>query len=129
MRTFCGPRVDATIFGMATLLALALGGRDDSPETTERFQTEPAPAVAVTNGATAYVGVWLTVDDQVRLDVSADGTYERSIVGRKQSARGLYRVAGSSLLLVDESGIRTTVTSVNGGLEMAGYHLEKDLIG
>ena len=128
MRTFRGPRVDATIFGMTTLFALALGS-DSGAEATERFQTTPAPAVAVTNGAGAYVGVWLTTDDKVRLDVSADGTYERSIAGRKRSARGVYRVSGTSLLLIDESGIRTTVTSADGALEMAGYRLEKDLIG
>jgi hypothetical protein len=39
----------------------------------------------------------------VRLDVSADGTYARSVVGRKQAACGNYRVQGTSLLLVDES--------------------------
>jgi hypothetical protein len=83
------------------------------------------PAVTVANGAGAYVGVWLSADDTVRLDISADGTYERSIVGRRRSARGMYRVDGTSLRLVDESGIRTTVTSSNGGLEMAGYQLEK----
>jgi hypothetical protein len=125
MRTFRGPRIDATILGTACLLALAMGSRGGTAEATDRFQTVPAPAVAKPAGADAYVGVWLSADDLVRLDVSADGTYERSIVGRKQSARGLYRIAGTSLLLVDETGIRTTVTSSHGGLEMAGYQLTR----
>jgi hypothetical protein len=125
MRTYRGPRIDATILGAASLLALAMCGVGGTAEATGRFQNVQTPAVTVANGAEAYVGVWLSADDTVRLDISADGTYERSIDGRKKSARGMYRVDGTSLRLVDESGIRTTVTSSNGGLEMAGYQLEK----
>jgi hypothetical protein len=125
MRTYRGPRIDATILGAASLLALAMYTTGGPAEVTGRFQTVPAPAVVVAAGVVAYVGVWLSADDTVRLDVSADGTYERSIVGRKKSARGMYRVHGAALLLVDDSGVRTTVTSSKGGLEMAGYQLAK----
>ena len=124
MRTFRGPRIDATILGAASLLALAMA-RGGTAEATERFQTVPPPAVAVRPSVAAFVGIWMSADDTVRLDVSADGTYERSVAGRKESARGTYRVDGTVLLLRDESGIRTTVTSVNGALEMAGHRLEK----
>jgi hypothetical protein len=124
MRIYHGPRIDATILGAASLLALAMAG-GGTAEATERFRTVPPPAVAVKPAAAAFVGVWLSADDTVRLDVSADGTYERTVVGRKQPARGTYRVAGTSLLLRDDSGVRTTVTSVAGGLEMAGHRLEK----
>ena len=125
MRTYRGPRIDATILGAASLLALAMCTAGGTAEATARFQNAPTPAAVVPNGVAAYVGVWLSADDTVRLDVSADGTYERSIVGRRKSARGMYRVQGAALLLVDESGIRTTVSSSKGGLEMAGYQLAK----
>jgi|tagenome__1003787_1003787.scaffolds.fasta_scaffold20023312_2 hypothetical protein len=125
MRTYCGPRVDATVLGAATLLALAFGGTGGAAEATDRFRTVPAPAVAAANDAKAYTGVWLSSGDTVRLDISADGTYERSVAGRKKAARGRYRVAGTSLLLVDESGVRTTVTGADGLLEMAGYRLRR----
>jgi hypothetical protein len=125
MRTYRGPRIDATVLGAATLLALAMYTAGGPAEVTGRFQNAQTPAVAVAKGVAAYVGVWLSADDTVRLDLSADGTYERSIVGRKNSARGMYRIQGPALLLVDDSGIRTTVTSSKGGLEMAGYQLAK----
>jgi len=125
MRTYRGPRVDATILGAASLLALIVGSAGGATGATERFQVVPTPVVAVSGGAATYVGVWLSADDAVRLDVSTDGTYERSIVGRKQSARGQYRVDGTVLLLVDESGIRTAVTNSPGGIEMAGYQLAR----
>lgn len=125
MRTFRRPRVDATILGVTSLLALAVGSHGGTAEATERYQTVPAPIVTVAGGAAAFVGIWLNADDTVRLDVGPDGTYERSIVGRRQTARGGYRVHGTSLLLVDESGLRTTVTSADGRLRMAGYDLAK----
>jgi hypothetical protein len=126
MRTYRGPRIDATILGAATVLALALGSSGGEAEATQRFETVPAPAVAVSEkGAEAYVGVWMSADDAVRLDVSADGTYARTVIGRKQAARGLYQLDGTSLQLRDESRVRTTVTKVPGGLEMAGYVLAK----
>lgn len=126
MRTYRGPRLDATILGAATVLALALGSSGGEAEATQRFETVPAPAVAVSEqGAEAYIGVWMSADDAVRLDVSADGTYARTVVGRKRAARGLYQLDGTSLQLRDESGVRTAVTKVPGGLEMAGYVLAK----
>ena len=125
MRKYRGPRIDATILGAASLLALAVYTAGGTAEITGRFQNVQTPAVVMADGVAAYVGVWLSADDAVRLDVSADGTYERSIVGRKKSARGLYRVQGAGLLLVDDSGIRTTVTGSKCGLEMAGYQLAK----
>jgi hypothetical protein len=125
MRNFRGPRIDATILGAASLLALAMGTGSGTAEATQRFQTVSPQEVAVTNGAGQFVGVWLSADDAVRLDIAADGTYERSIVGRKKSARGTYRVDGTALQLRDESGVRTTVTSGNGYVEMAGHRLAK----
>jgi Agrobacterium tumefaciens protein Atu4866 len=126
MRTYRGPRIDATILGAATVLALALGSSGGEAEATQRFETVPAPAVATSQqGAEAYVGVWMSADDTVRLDISADGTYARTVTGRKQAARGLYQLDGTTLRLRDESGVRTTVTTVPGGLEMAGYVLAK----
>jgi hypothetical protein len=127
MRTYRGPRIDAMILGMATVLALALGRSGGEAEATQRFETVPAPAVAVSEkGAEAYVGVWMSPDDTVRLDVSADGTYARTVTGRTDAARGLYHLAGTTLRLRDESGLRTTVTSLpGGGLEMGGYVLTK----
>jgi Agrobacterium tumefaciens protein Atu4866 len=126
MRTHRGLRLDVIILGAASVLALALASGGGEAEVTQRFETVPAPAVAVAEqGAEAYVGVWMSADDTVRLDISADGTYARTVIGRTTAARGLYHVDGAGLQLRDESGLRTTVTSVPGGLEMAGHVLTK----
>jgi hypothetical protein len=125
MRIFRCPRIDATILGAAALLALGTGTRATA-EATEHFRMPPPAAVAVSqDGAAGYVGVWMSADDTLRLDIAADGTYERSVLGRKKSALGYYHVDGTSLQLRDDSGVRTTVTSANGKLKMAGYELAR----
>jgi hypothetical protein len=127
MRTSRRPRIDATILGAASILAIAMGG-SGATETvpTERFETAQPPAVAVQkDGAAQFVGVWMTDDNKVRLDIAADGSFERGIVGRKKSARGTYLVSGTRLLLRDESGVRTTVSFGDGHAVMAGYELAR----
>jgi hypothetical protein len=117
---------DATILGAASLLALAMGGSPEATPATERFETASPPAASAEQGGAArFFGVWMNADNTVRLDVASDGSFERSIVGRKRSARGVYMVSGTRLLLRDESGVRTTVTSGPGYLEMAGYQLAR----
>jgi hypothetical protein len=111
-------RVDTTILGAATLLALATG---DGSGPVELAAAPPHPAV--TGTAADYAGVWLSADGEVRLRLEPDGTYERSITGREQVARGTYRWDGATVLLRDDSGLRTTATFFDGRLEMAGHSL------
>jgi hypothetical protein len=111
-------RVDTPIFGAATLLALAMGNGAPPADLTAA-PPHPAP----TGTATEYAGVWLSADGAVRLALTVDGTYERSITGRRQVARGTYREDGTTVLLRDDSGLRTTATFVGGVLEMAGHDL------
>jgi hypothetical protein len=123
MRTYRGPRIDATILGAASLLALAMGSAGPTP--IRHIRTAPVEAAAAEDGAAAYAGVWLSADDAVRLDLSADLTYARSVVGRKATAIGRYTVDGATLHLRDSSGLANTVTSVSGDLVMAGYRLSR----
>jgi hypothetical protein len=123
MRSHRGPHIDATILGAASLLALALAGAGSTP--TRHIRTAPAEAAVVKDGAAAYAGVWMSADDAVRLDLSADLTYARSIVGRRATAVGTYSIDPAGLLLRDSSGLRTTVTPVGDDLEMAGYRLSR----
>src|SRR4051794_7061702 len=124
MRNLRRQRIDATVLGAATILALAMGGGPQSTVPTERFETAEPPAVATSEaGAQRFVGVWMSEDDTVRLDVAADGSYERSVAGRRESARGVYHTSGTALLLCDEGGVGTTVTIGDGWLEMAGYRM------
>ena len=119
MRPNPGPRIDTTILGAATLLALAMGTGSGPTE----FELAP-PAAATADADTAHhAGVWLSADGTVRLALAPDGTYERSVAGRKRAARGTYRVAGLSVLLRDDNGLRTSATFVDDALEVAGHRL------
>jgi hypothetical protein len=120
MRVFRGPRVDTTILGAASLLALAMG----SDAVTEHLELVP-PSAVVSDGVVEkdLVGVWLSGDSTVRLSLEADGTYESTVQGRWKAAHGTYRVADGEVRLRDESGLQTTVTRVDGMLEMAGHQL------
>jgi Agrobacterium tumefaciens protein Atu4866 len=123
MRIPRGMRIDTIVLGAATLLALIMGSSGTTP--TRQLQFAPAPVAVAKTGAAAYAGIWLSADDTVRLDLSADLTYERSIVGRRATAIGTYAISGDTLELHDSSGLRTTATSIGGRLEMAGYRLSR----
>jgi hypothetical protein len=130
MRTHCGPRIDATILGAASLLALVMGsGNAEGPD---RAAASAPPSVVATEPvatepvATELVGVWTSADREVRLELRADGRYDRSIVGRDAVSSGAYRVDGTTVLLRDDSGLRTTVTVLDHFLEMAGHRLHRD---
>ncbi len=113
MRTDVPPRVDTTILDAAALLALALCGA----ALEARSQPgAPDPALA---------GLWRSADGTVRLRLERDGTYEGSVAGRSRAARGTYRVDGTSVLLRDDSGLRTAVDRRGDTLEMAGYDLRR----
>ena len=113
MRT---PRVDTTIFGATSLLTLALGGV--APEQL----AVPVPA-ADEDEAAALVGVWLSADQMVRLQLASDWSFLGSVAGRHRTAKGTYRSEGAGLVLRDESGLRTPVAVADDGLEMAGHQL------
>ncbi|GGK98272.1 Atu4866 domain-containing protein [Mangrovihabitans endophyticus] len=117
MPTYLGPRIDATILGTASLLALAAGdARGTAPE---RFTY--ASAVSVQH---SLVGRWESADHAVRLHLRADETYECRVAGRDQIARGTYRVDSNRIVLRDDSGLTTPATRVDdGALDMAGHRL------
>jgi hypothetical protein len=102
------PVVDATM-----LLKRVMGGRP-----AERRGHAPARV-----RTSAPVGVWLSGDGTVRLDIFSDGTYDGQVAGRKRHAHGTYYIDGSLMTLSDDSGLFTPVMLGEGELEMAGYHL------
>jgi putative ligand-binding protein with streptavidin-like fold len=125
MRTNRAPRIDATILGTASLLALAIGGATvEAPVGS----TAPPPVtddgIAAANLAAANLaGSWVSADKEVRLKLGADGRYERSLKGRATSAKGTYRLDGATLRLRDDSGLRTDVLVHDGTLELSGRQL------
>jgi hypothetical protein len=116
------PRVDTTILGAASLLALAMGG---TTQTSGRLEVTTPPAADTEDPTAGLVGVWLSADGAVRLELDHDGTYERSVAGRRRSSHGSYLVDGTSVLLHDDNGLRTVMTVADGELDMAGHRLHR----
>jgi hypothetical protein len=108
-------RVDATIFGAASLLTLALGGG--------AAEQLAAPVPVSIDETAALAGIWLNADNTVRLQLGADWSYLGSVEGRHRAATGVYRPAGTGLVLHDDTGLRTPVAVAGYGLEMAGHQL------
>jgi len=104
---------DRTVLDATALLKRVMGGRP-----AERGGHSPAKV-----RTTAPVGVWLSEDGTVRLDIFEDGTYDGQVAGRKRHAHGTYHIDGSLMTLSDDSGLFTPATLGEGELEMAGYHL------
>lgn len=107
-------RVDATIFGTASLLALAFGDAGDEMRSTPDRPAQPPQG---------FTGLWRNADGTVRLCLASDWSYEGRVAGRHRRARGTYRPDGAGLLLSDESGLSTPVLVGEYGLEMAGHQL------
>jgi hypothetical protein len=119
MRTHHEPRVDFSVLGTTSLLALALGrGPAETVGILGQQSAKIAPA--------APVGLWLSADGTVRLDIRTDGTYAGKVAGRKRPAHGTYRLDGSVMTLQDDDGPPTPVTVLDGRLEMAGHRLSRD---
>jgi hypothetical protein len=110
-------RVDATIFGAASLLALAVGSGTIDPVPA----AESAPITA--EEMPGLIGTWLNADSTVRLHLAADLSYVGSVAGRHRDAKGTYLPDGPGLLLQDVSGLRTRVVVADRRLEMAGHRL------
>jgi hypothetical protein len=107
-------RVDTTVLDATALLALAMGGRP----TAGSVGHTPARI-----NPSAPVGVWLSADGTVRLDIKTDGTYAGQVAGRKRRAHGTYHLDGATMTLRDDSGLATPVTLHHGELQMAGHRL------
>ena len=108
--------VDTAVLDAAALFAIAMGGQ--AAETPGTPADRPAKVTV-----SAPVGVWLSADGTVRLDIKTDGTYAGKVAGRKRPARGTYDLTGRTLTLSDDSGLRTPVAVGEGVLEMAGHRL------
>jgi len=107
---------EATVLDATALLALVMGGRAAEPGPSRG----PAPARITPS---APVGLWLSDDGTVRLDIRTDGTYDGQVAGRRRHAHGTYHLDGAVMTLSDDSGLYTPVTVGDGELEMAGHHL------
>ncbi len=116
MPTTCDPHVDFTVLDAASLLAIAMGGTAGTDYGPGAIHPRVVTSAAVT-------GAWRSPDGTVRLRLHTDGTFAGEVAGRRRHARGTYAIDGESVVLHDESGLRTPIHVHDGELEMAGHRL------
>ncbi len=63
-----------------------------------------------------FVGMWVTADGHIRLELRSDGRYDEARGPRKSAYAGRYTVRGSDLHFVDDSGFTATGRVVDGVL-------------
>ena len=51
-----------------------------------------------------YVGMWVTADGRIRHELCPDGRYDEARDGRAHAYQGRYRVTGSHIDYVDDTG-------------------------
>jgi hypothetical protein len=51
-----------------------------------------------------YVGMWVTADGSIRHELRPDGRYDEARDGRAHAYQGRYRVTGSHIDYVDDTG-------------------------
>lgn len=78
--------------------------------------TEPAARPA----ADAVVGMWVTANGFIRLELMADGRYDEARGQRRSAYRGRYEVRGPQLVFFDDSGFTATGTVTDGVLRVGG---------
>ncbi|MFG1605451.1 hypothetical protein [Actinoplanes sp. NPDC049265] len=114
-------RIDTTILGATSLLAIAMGGG------TGGSALAVAPPPAVVTEATeppSIAGTWRSLDGVVTLVLRNDLSYDLTVQGRDRRAHGWYAVDGADVRLRDEDGLRTPARVTGDGLiEMAGHEL------
>lgn len=63
-----------------------------------------------------FVGMWVTADGHIRLELRTDGRYDEARGMRKSAYTGRYSVRGNDLHFVDDSGFTATGRAVDGVL-------------
>jgi hypothetical protein len=125
MASQCVPRAglpvaDTTIFGTASLLALAMN-LGDAVGATRAVAVDARPS----GGGVAPLGRWASDDGGVRLEIRPDGRYTLDIAGRRRRSHGTYRAERLTVLLETDGGLRTTAQLDGDTLELAGHRLHR----
>ncbi|WP_414731257.1 Atu4866 domain-containing protein [Vineibacter terrae] len=63
-----------------------------------------------------FVGMWVTADGHIRLELRSDGRYDEARGTRKSAYTGRYTARGNDLHFVDDSGFTATGRVVDGVL-------------
>ena len=89
------------------------------PATAAQAPTSPAPAGDVSPHP--YVGMWVTADGHIRQMLLANGRYDEARGERQSAYTGSYRIIGTRIEYVDDTGFSASGTFDGDVLHHAGY--------
>ena len=92
---------DPTTVDATALLKRLMGGRAAESRALSPAQVKTS----------APLGVWLSEDGTVRLDIRDDGTYDGQVAGRKRHSHGTYHIDGSTMKTAVQK--RTTIKTAS----------------
>ena len=99
-------------------------GQEPPPSATAAPPT-PTPGTPPTGAGDAsphpYVGMWVTADGHIRQELLANGRYDEARGERQSAYTGSYRVFGTRIEYVDDTGFSADGTFDGDVLHHGGY--------
>lgn len=108
-------RARRTVFRVAVGSAIATTlaiGLVDATERPNRRST-PSKNEADHQIATKYVGLWVTIDGNIRHELLPNGRYDEARGNRKSAYRGRYEIRGTHIDYWDDTGFTADGTFVS----------------
>ncbi|MBN8943646.1 MAG: Atu4866 domain-containing protein [Rhizobiales bacterium] len=97
------------------------------PELAFAQNTPAAPAArSNTTAAEPVVGMWVTANGFIRLELLPDGRYDEARGARRSAYRGRYEVRGPRLHFIDDSGFTATGVITGGVLSVGGDDFRRE---
>lgn len=110
-----------------TLAALAVLA---APTAEAQSPTTPAQAIDMTRtdlSETDLVGMWVTENGHIRLELLAGGRYDEARGARRSAYTGRWEIRGpGQIFFADDSGFTATGTVADGTLEVGGDRFRRD---
>jgi Agrobacterium tumefaciens protein Atu4866 len=109
----------------------ALGAAALAAATPQSTVAQPAGTAAANEDSSSMnspdvVGMWVTGNGFIRLELLPGGRYDEARGERKSAYKGSYTVRGSNLHFVDDSGFTATGIIVDGVLSVGGDSFRKE---
>ncbi|MER6824416.1 Atu4866 domain-containing protein [Streptosporangium sp. NPDC000563] len=98
--------------------------QEPSPPGTATPRTRPAETGEVSPHP--YVGMWVTADGHIRQELLANGRYDEARGERESAYTGSYRVLGTRIEYVDDTGFSADGTFDEDVLHHGGYVFHRE---
>ena len=111
-----------SLFCASALVAGALAAELRPATAQSSVPAQAAPAISA-----GIVGMWVTADGHIRLELLPNGRYDEARGARKSAYTGRYRVIdGATLHFADDSGFTATGAIADGVLSVGPDRFRKE---